>query len=167
MLIELELPFVDVRAADLALALDAPHQDAISVLQFETAEHRAELRLLGCSHQAIICAERYQLSELVACSPGQTGPLPAHATDSRAGRRYEFRASIRTLAPGEYARRAASVMAAISAHDDGLVGTFPQPDGAFTALRFTERRPAAGIKWETWHAYPQTREIVFTSSEVL
>jgi len=168
-LVRLELPFVDARAADLALALGAPAQEAISALRFETSEHVAQLRLLGCSHQALISAESYELSELVACQSGCDGPLPPRASDTRDGHRYEFRARTRRLTPTAYAREADRLMGMVGAAEHGLVGTFAHPTGAFTALSFRAPNPAqepATLGWETWHGYPQTHEIVFTSSEV-
>jgi Protein of unknown function DUF2617 len=166
MLVKLEVPFVDAGAADLALTLGAPLQPAISAFEIQSGEYRVELRLLGCSHQAVLASDGYELSELVACQPGQTGPLPTRLSDEQAGRRYEFCASTRALSPPVYRAQAERLMASVGALDQGLVGTFPQPDGAFTALRFRGLQSGHGIGWETWHGYPQTGEIVFTKSEV-
>jgi hypothetical protein len=165
-LVQLEVPFVDVRAADLALALGAPEQRAVSTLRLKRNGYVAELRLLGCSHQALVSADDYEFSELVACLPGANGPLPSRATDTTNGRRYEFRAETSRLSPGEYAAEASSLTEAVANLDDGLVGTFPRPAGAFTALRV--KTPGdESLVWETWHGYPQTGEIVFTSSRII
>ena len=166
MLVKLEVPFVDAGAADLALTLGASLQPAVSAFEIQSGGYRAELRLLGCSHQALLACDGYELSELVACQPGHTGPLPTHVSNEHAGRRCEFCASTRALSPASYRAEAGRLMASVGALERGLVGTFPQPDGAFTALRFRGLESGRGIGWDTWHGYPQTREIVFTASEV-
>jgi hypothetical protein len=166
MLVELDVPFVDAKAADLALALGAPRQDAVSVLSLSCGGYQVELRLLGCSHQALISADGYELSELVACQADASGPLPAAAAERRGGRSYEFAASTRVLSRTDYAALAQSVTNGVAALDQGLVGTFPAPDGAFTALRFTSDPSGDLIKWKTWHGYPQTDEIVLTESQI-
>jgi len=165
MLIELELPYVDGCAGDLVLALGAPSQPGLGVLRSRCGVYEAELRLLGSSHQALIRAPGYRLSELVACQPGEGGSLPAHADLQRGGRRYEFRALVRKLAHEDYARAAASVVARLTTARDGLVGLFPGPADAFTALRFAPT-PEGELAWETWHGYPQTGELVTTMSRV-
>jgi hypothetical protein len=165
--VRLEVPFVDAVAADLALSLGAPLQRAVSAFEIQSGEYRAELRLLGCSHQALLAADGYELSELVACQSGQSGPLPQRVSDTQGGRRYEFRARTRVLDADAYRAQARDVMEDVAALERGLVGTFPQPDGAFTALRFTASESVGAIACETWHGYPQTGEIVFTSSQVL
>ncbi len=68
------------------------------------------------------------------------------------------------LGAAGYAERARGLIAAAAADPRGLVGVFPGRDGAFTSLRVCER--PRGAAWETWHGYPQTAELVRTSSTI-
>jgi hypothetical protein len=153
-LIRLDVPFADVRAGELSLTLGAAPEPAVEVLRLSLNGFDVELRLLGCSHQALVG----EISETVACRPGAAGPLPASA--SAGG--YAFRARTTRHDPAGYARRARRAITA-AAHDEAaLVGIFPGPAHAFTAVRV---RPLAdGITWTTWHGYPQTGELVLTTS---
>jgi hypothetical protein len=54
---------------------------------------------------------------------------------------------------------AAAIAQAVGADPRGLVGVFA--GDAFTALRAEPH--GAGVRWETWHAYPQTGELVHTT----
>lgn len=162
MLVELSVPYADVRAGDLALTLDAPPEPALDRLACVVGGVELELRLLGCSHQALAGGGAL-VSEMVACRPGAPAGLPAR--HDRPG--YRFAARVERLSPAAFATRARAVIEAASADPAGLVGVFPGPGPAFTALR---ARPAPardggpGAAWSTWHAYPQTGELVVTES---
>ena len=157
MLIHLQLPFADVRAGDLSLSLGAPAAPALEVLRVRAGGFAVELRLLGSSHQAVV--DGGLLSETVACTPGAPGRLPRRAR-RRAGRAdYGFRARVAPL--GADAER---TLAAVADDPAGLVGVFPGVPGAFTALRVEPL--ARGAAWTTWHAYPQTGELVITRSRL-
>jgi hypothetical protein len=164
-LVELVLPFVDASAADLTLTLDAPPQAGLGVLKLGDSRYEAELRLLGSSHQALVRGAGVELSELVACRPGETGALPERAVQRGDRHDYEFRAEVRRFEAPTYARVSAAVVSEVAAADDGLVGIFPGLDGAFTALRFATGT-GGELRWRTWHGYPQTREVVVTTSRV-
>jgi len=155
-LIRLDLPFADVRARDLALTLGAPPEPALRVLEARVGGVAVELRLLGCSHQVLTAA----VSETVACRPGVQGPLPASAETGG----YSFRAQVTRDGPEGYARRARSVIDATAPDPDALVGLFPGPADAFTALRV--RTLGGAIAWTSWHGYPQTGELVVTESRL-
>jgi hypothetical protein len=164
MLVELDLPFVDARAADLTLVLGASPQLGLGSLELEAAGAKAELRLLGFSHQALVHADDYELSELVACRPGESDPLPARADHSLGQRRYQFKAQMSSFSPSGYAEIAASLKDQLAARPDSLIGVFPGPEGAFTALKLWWRRSV--LSWETWHGYPQSCELVYTASRI-
>jgi uncharacterized protein DUF2617 len=149
-LIHLDVPFIDARAADLTLTLGSPPEPALEVLRAGTVE----LRLLGSSHQALIDGGA-TLSETVACRPGGAGALPAQTRDAG----YTFQARVDRLTPDDYARRAQQIIAAVAG--GGLVAVFPGPADAFTALRLSP-----GPSWDTWHGYPQTGELVHTRSRL-
>ena len=156
MLVTLDLPFADVRARDLSLTLGRERLPALEVVRAGAVE----LRLLGCSHQAIVGD---LLSETVACTPGVPGDLPSQRVDGLAGGvRYDFRARVEELDPAAYERAAGEAIERARDDEHGLVGLFPSQGGvAFTAL------VPAGAGWRTWHGYPQTGEIVITESELV
>jgi hypothetical protein len=163
-LVQLELPFVDARAADLTLALGAAPERGLGSLKLAAAGAEAELRLLGCSHQALVRSDDYELSELVACRPGQTASLPSRADHVLGDWRYEFRARVTRMAADQYADTAAALTQRVAAREDGLVGVFPGREGAFTALQLSSRE--SELRWETWHGYPQSGELVYTASRI-
>lgn len=162
MLVELSVPYADVRAGELALTLGAPPEPALDRLACVVGGVELELRLLGCSHQALAGGGAL-LSETVACRPGAPAGLPAR--HDRPG--YRFTARVERLTPGAFAARARTLIEAASADPAGLVGVFPGPGPAFTALRARPAAEAGGgpaAAWSTWHAYPQTGELVITQS---
>lgn len=163
----LTAPYADVRAADLVLELDAPEAPALEILELALGGFQLELRLLGHSHQVVVSAPGFELSETVSCRPeaGEEGRLPAARAVRRDGRAYAFAAELLPL--GEFADGA--LVAAVAEDPRGLVGSFAGQAGAFTALRAAEvdEPGASGVRWETWHAYPQTGELVRTTGEVL
>jgi len=170
-LIEVHQPYVDVSAHDLSLTLGAPAAAAIEVLRARVGGFDVELRLLGCSHQALVDGGE-ALSETVACVPGVAGSLPQRRTDGG----YDFRAHVEHLGDERYAARAAAVLAATSTDPLALAGLFAAAPGtrgaggpvmpAFTALAVAPLGCGAGIAWTTWHGYPQSSEIVVTASRL-
>jgi hypothetical protein len=180
-LIEVRKPYVDVSAHDLTLTLGAPPAAAIESLRLELGGCWIELRLLGHSHQALV-DDGERASETVACLPGVRGELPLRRTDGG----YDFRARVERLTGDAYAARAHSVLARVADDPRALAGVFADapagpgsdspvceaggarraPGVAFTALAAHPLADGAGIGWTTWHGYPQTGEIVITSSRL-
>jgi uncharacterized protein DUF2617 len=166
-LIRLDLPYADVRAGDLCLILGGPARTALEVLRAEAAGWTVELRLLGSSHQALV-AGGVELSETVACAPGGRGPLPARRRGGTVSGAYTFTARVERLTAGAYLRRALATLGSAAADPLALAGVFPAGEGdpgpAFTALQL--RPLPRGATWTTWHGYPQTGELVVTTSRV-
>ncbi|MGI5167505.1 DUF2617 family protein [Spirillospora sp. CA-253888] len=161
MLATLDTPYSDTRADELTFVLGLPPLDALATLAVERAGHRLLLRLLGASHQVLVDGDAF--SETVACLPGHPGPLPSHVGREVAGRSYDFRAE--TAAhhrESDFVRAVDAVRRHTDGRDDALTGTFPGSPHALTALALEP----AGLAWRTWHAYPQTREIVMTWSRL-
>ena len=162
----LAAPYADVRAADLVLELDAPDAPALGSLDLALGDVQLELRLLGHSHQAVVTAPGFALSETVSCRPdaGPEGHLPAARAVRRDGRAYAFTAEVLPLSEFDDG----ALVAAVAEDPRGLVGDFAGEQGAFTALRAAEvdEPGVTGVRWETWHAYPQTGELVHTRGEV-
>jgi uncharacterized protein DUF2617 len=146
--------YADTRAEALSFALGLEPLEALAVLPLERHGVRVELRLLGASHQVFAGP----ISETVACLPETPGPLPGsvqHELDG--GWRYDFTARIDN--PGRGFEQAVDELCArLGDRPDALTGTFPGSPYAVTALALE----TTGLGWRTWHAYPQTREIVVT-----
>ncbi|MFB4304043.1 DUF2617 family protein [Actinomadura sp. NTSP31] len=185
----LDTPYQDARADGLSFALGLPPLDALAVLPVERAGLTVQLRLLGASHQVIAGP----LSETVACLEGDAAaPLPGSAATTLTGWTYHFTATTAVHDDdAAFARAVDAVCARLADRGDALTGAFPgsrhavtalaldgAPPGMFPAGRFPAGRapdgatpggtgPRAGVGWRTWHAYPQTREIVMTRSRLV
>jgi hypothetical protein len=122
------------------------------------------MRLLGASHQVLLNSPRGGCSETVACMPGNSTPLPFGVARKIGEWDYEFAARVETLSRGSFAGRAQELLALVADHPYGLAGTFPGDPHAFTAL-FAQYRDG-GVRWRTWHAYPQEGRLVATRSRV-
>lgn len=162
----LDTPYADARADALSFALGLPPLDALATLAVERAGLTVRLRLLGASHQVIAgpLGADGPLSETVACLPGVAEPLPGRTGAVQSGWTYGFTAT--TTAHGDdaaFGRAVEAVCARLADRGDALTGAFPGSPHAVTALALEE----TGIGWRTWHAYPQTREIVMTRSRLV
>ena len=166
MLVTARVPFVDARASDLSLALGRPPAEALGRVAVELGPFRAELRVLGCSHQALVRADGLALSETVACLPGEGSPMPDRHEDAAGRWRYRFEGAVARLDRHAFARRARALVANVGRDPRGLVSVFPGPAGAFTAVRFRTGAGPAALAWETWHGYPQAGELVLTRGTV-
>nr|MDT0661857.1 DUF2617 family protein [Micromonospora sp. DSM 115978] len=177
MLVTLDTPYADTSAADLGLALTAPELPALHVLDVPLPGGRGgrlRLRLLGASHQVVLEGVAGGLVETVACLPGRPADLPSALHDAATG--YRFEARVLRLEPGALSDRIAALRRDLAGDPYALVGVFPGGPDAVTALRArTGDHPAAGsegaagsdrVGWRTWHAYPQTGELVETETVV-
>ncbi|MFF4809133.1 DUF2617 family protein [Micromonospora chersina] len=161
MLVALDAPYVDTRAADLSLALGGPEHPALHVREVTLPGGlRLRLRLLGASHQ-VICGD---LTETVACLPGRPPHLPDALHDETAG--YRFTATVLRPAGDGLRTRVAALRADLADDPYALVGVFPGDEDAITALAVRPAPPAGSVAWRTWHAYPQTNELVLTETVV-
>ncbi len=161
--IALATPYADTRAADLRWEWGREPLDALAVRDVMCGFGAVELRLLGASHQVRGELAGVAVSELVACVAGpQARALPA-VEELRVGPlRYRFAAQVHVLPPSEHSARSGALA---DLRDDGtLVGVFPGATPAVTAIRCTT--DAHTVAWQTWHTYPQTCEIVVTSTTV-
>ncbi|MFC0527545.1 DUF2617 family protein [Phytohabitans kaempferiae] len=142
MLVRLDTPYADTTAGDLSFALGLPELPALHVLRLPGLE----LRLLGASHQVVwTAADGTRLVETVACLPGHDAHLPSTVDDQG----YAFTSTVEAL-------EAAPLWRELADDPRALVGVFPGDPDAVTALR------AVDGGWRTWHAYPQTGELVTT-----
>ncbi|HEU5108011.1 MAG TPA: DUF2617 family protein [Micromonosporaceae bacterium] len=156
MLVSIDTPYADTTAGDLSFALGLPEQPALHVLEIPAAGLR--LRLLGASHQVVL-ADR--CVETVACLPGRPPSLPAAVEDGA----YRFAAAVHRLDPASMSQLVARLRERLADDPHALVGMFPGDRDAVTALR--ARAVPGTTRWRTWHAYPQTGELVVTRTEVI
>jgi len=156
MLVAIDIPYADTTAADLGFALGLAPQPALYTLDVSLGGITLQLRLLGASHQVIAG----DLSETVACLPGVRRALPS-AMEGGGG--YRFEAATERLSDKDFEARVADLRALVGAADTGLLGVFPGGPLAVTAM-LAEPATGGGIGWRTWHAYPQTGELVRTAT---
>ncbi|SEG42551.1 Protein of unknown function DUF2617 [Thermomonospora echinospora] len=155
----LDTPYLDTRADALSFALGLAPLDALAVLPVERAGIRVEMRLLGASHQVFAGP----VSETVACLPGRPVPLPGGMRTEVDGWTYDFGASVQSYDSGlTFTATVRELCARLADRDDALTGTFPGSPYAVTALALDGDPGTGTLGWRTWHAYPQTRQIVVT-----
>lgn len=165
MLVTLDAPYVDTSAADLSLALDDVEHPALHVLDLDLPGGvHVRLRLLGASHQVVLRAPGAALTETVACLPGRRPDLPGTVHDERTG--YRFTATVLRPEDGGLRDRVAALRADLADDPYALVGVFPGDVDAVTALSVRPDPPGGALGWRTWHAYPQTNELVLTETVV-
>ncbi|MFI5489290.1 DUF2617 family protein [Micromonospora echinaurantiaca] len=165
MIVTLHAPYVDTSAADLSLALDDVERPALHVLDLDLpGAVRLRLRLLGASHQVVLRAPGAALTETVACLPGRPPELPGALHDERSG--YRFTATVLRPAGSGLRDRVAALRADLADDPYALVGVFPGDVDAVTALSVRPDPPDGTLGWRTWHAYPQTNELVLTETVV-
>ncbi|MFC4149119.1 DUF2617 family protein [Micromonospora mangrovi] len=161
MLVTLHTPYVDTSAADLSLALGGPERPALHVRELILpGGPTLRLRLLGASHQ-VLCGP---LTETVACLPGTPPHLPGDLHDDDAG--YRFTATVLRPEGDGLRARVAALRADLADDPYALVGVFPGDVDAVTALSVRPDPPDGTVAWRTWHAYPQTNELVLTETVV-
>ncbi|RKR89118.1 uncharacterized protein DUF2617 [Micromonospora pisi] len=192
MLVTLDTPYADTTAAELSLALGSPELPALHVLDLVHPDRpgvRLLLRLLGASHQVVLHRDpnvlRPALVETVACLPGRRPELPAALADPATG--YRFTARVLRPDSAAMSARTAALRRELAEDPYALIGVFPGGPDAITALRLhrsdVRTRPdgvdeigvgalgtgaigAGEIGWRTWHAYPQSGELVETETVV-
>ena len=176
-------PFVDTKADDLVWTLSHPLVEPLATRTVEVPGFGVELRVLGASHQVVLrSASTGELVETVACLPGVPGGLPGNAEHPLPGvGDYRFDSIVESFPRAELARRVDAIHHETSVSPGGLLVAFPGDPLAITALHLTHRecsgdafdlettqgaRPISevSLRWRTWHAYPQSDELVTTTT---
>lgn len=160
---ELGGAFIDSRAADLALTLEADDQPALAIRGGRLAAFDVELRLLGASHQVVVNGAGLRLRETVACLPGVDPFLPSQWECED----YSFRAGVSAhdeQALHTFIDRLGDQIRTANDRSLGLIGSYPGQPLAVTAVRARLDASLPILRWETWHTYPQSGEIVYTTS---
>jgi hypothetical protein len=168
----LQVAYRDKAADDLVWRLGDPRHPALATLELDVpGGGRLELRLLGSSHQVVFTARGAVVSEVVACGTGAPG-LPPAADRAVDGWDYRFRSSTHSLPPTRFGDRVDRLVARLADDPSAIVGRFPGSPHAVTALLAgvipgAGRGPGgAGVRWRTWHAYPQDARLVATTTTV-
>ncbi len=154
----IDTQFADSRAADLSLAYGLRPLPALGTHRVTLGGMTLELRVLGASHQVLLG----DWSETVACLPDRPGALPAR--EERTVGDHVVRFEARCDRPVDFASTVSRIVADCAADPHSLVAEFPGSPLAVTAL--SAREIEGGVHWQTWHAYPQAGELVWTSSVV-
>jgi hypothetical protein len=180
---DLRVPYRDTTADDLVWRLGEPPCAALATLELAVPGGHLELRLLGSSHQVIFTAGGTVISEVVACdhaadanrdrlqfdhgnrSQAQPVAIPAAAERALHDWNYRFRSATRRLAPDRFGYWVDRLVGRLADHPAAIVGSFPGSPHAVTAL-LAEAAGGGDIRWRTWHAYPQDRRLVSTSTAV-
>jgi hypothetical protein len=163
--VELVAPYRDTRAEDLCWSLTLPVQPALAVRTVWLTPFILELRLLGASHQVLVWSESdgaLRCVETLACLPALAGPMPESASAPLPeGCRYEFGSRVAVLGEAGFAAAAEQVRRDCARNGASLVGAYPGSPNALTAI--LPERDGAGVRWTTWHSYPQNGRLVRTS----
>lgn len=179
---QLEVPYRDTAAGDLVWRLGEARRPALATLKLELAGGLVELGLLGTSHQVVFTmptpgagpldaaadagtSRRVVVSEVVACGAGAPG-LPPAAAEALPDWDYRFRSATYRLAPDRFGNRVDGLAARLALHPAAIVGRFPGSPHAVTALLAGPGPGGAGVRWRTWHGYPQDGCLVATSTVV-
>ena len=155
---QIDTRFADSRAADLSLAYGLRPLPALGTHTVTLGGLTVELRVLGASHQVVLG----DWSETVACLPDRPGALPAR--EEQVVGDYVVRFEARCDRPADFGAAVSTVITTCEADPNALVAEFPGSPLAVTALSASVVDD--GVAWQTWHAYPQAGELVWTSSVV-
>ena len=159
-------PFADSRVADLSLVYGMAPLPALGIHHVALPGAELELRVLGASHQVVLDVGGIRWSETVACLPDRAGSLPAHDEVNTGPLRSQFTSRCRRLRPAQLAEQVRGIVRRYERHPRALVGAFPGSPLAITAL-LVQNLGEGTAGWFTWHAYPQTGELVQTASVVV
>ncbi|MCF2571662.1 DUF2617 family protein [Brevibacterium sp. UCMA 11754] len=173
--VSLDVAFADTSAQALTFSLDHGRitplaSDFIDLPSSDGQDRsRLELHVIGSSHQVILSEnDADSFIETFACL-GEDERPGWDTTRTTAGTwsgftRHQFRCELTDVA-GSFSDAAAEVVARSSAHDRHLVVDFPGEPGALTALALTDMT-AEQVSWQSWHCYPQHRQIVHSHSQL-
>lgn len=178
MLAAIAVPYADTSAAELSWALGLDSLPAQAEIVVRQGALSVALKVLGASHQVELrragedgTAAELVLTETVACLVGEPAGLPEVTTRPVPGGQYTFESAVLTYQPAQFAAVVADLRDRLEGEESSLVGVFGDQSEAVTALRAVpptrDGGRDRGTGWRSWHAYPQTGEIVLTRSEVV
>lgn len=157
----LDVPFADVRGDTLRWTLAPISCTPLASRTLNLGNGlTVTLSVLGASHQVVVRRhDRPLLHETIACGIAEAAPLPeVHAAGG-----YRLVSRVEEVGPEELADQASRLVERLSGRTDAVVAHFPGDPHAVTALSL-DRFDAGQVTWNTWHTYPQTGEIVATTT---
>ena len=157
----LDVPFADVRGDTLRWTLAPVPCTPLASRTISLEDGlTVTLSVLGASHQVVVRRHnRPLLHETVACGISEASPLSeAHSAGG-----YRLDSHVASVGPDELAERASALVEQLSGRTDAVVAHFPGDPHAVTALTL-DGFSGAELTWRTWHTYPQTGEIVATTT---
>jgi hypothetical protein len=155
----LAVRYADTSPESLSLSLDDPARPALAELHLTLCARPVTLRLLGASHQVEVGGGAI-LRETVACSERACEPLPTQFVADD----YRFTSETTQLDPTTLVTRVAELRRTLADDPRAIVGHYPGDPDAVTAVQAAET--SDGIGWRTWHSYPQTGQIVTTTTRL-
>lgn len=161
----LDTPFVDVRGDTLRWTLAPVVRTPLAVREVRLPTGLVVgLGVLGASHQVLVRDrdDRLLVSETVACDLVGADPLPGRARTAA----YSFESGIDRFAPDDFGDRVSALVERLAQHPEAVVARFPGAPHAVTALALEPTGPGQPLTWRTWHAYPQTGELVTTTTRL-
>lgn len=171
----LSIGFADTSAEQLRFSLGHPRIAPLASKRLHIAEAVdavLELHVIGSSHQVALSVDGTDaFIETFACLGEGAGPQrPAWGrTRTTSGgwagfTRHEFRCDLQQV-PGDFGSAVAEVLDRARAADHHVMVAFPGNPHAVTALAATQEEPGH-VSWQTWHCYPQHRQIVHSASRL-
>lgn len=154
--VHLAVPYTDVAAAMLRWATGLGPVEPLAAKRVSLGAATVELRVLGASHQVLVG----EFSETVACGLAGGAPVPSQSSDGP----YAFASRTERFAAPAYATEVRRLIDTLTGDPAAIVAGFPGSELAVTALRAEQTDGA--VSWTTWHAYPQTGELVTTESRL-
>ncbi|MGH8791584.1 MAG: DUF2617 family protein [Stackebrandtia sp.] len=171
MIVDLDIPFEDTCVCDLRYLPGAPDIPVLGSMEFPDIVPGASLslRLLGASHQAVLTLPEGHYAETVACVPDSGGPLPKRSTVSVGSWQCRFDHRVDVLSAADLAVECAWLRERAARLDPTwtLVGTFPGSPDALTYLHVDRFETGEALGWSTVHVYPESGQMVHTSTRLL
>lgn len=160
--VPIDVPYADVRGDELRWALGLPARAPLAGRTVRLDDGREiALHVLGASHQVLVRRGRdVLLSETVACDLTGAESLPASAGTLG----YCFSSAIAQLPPTTFAERVDHLVRELADDPAAIVAGFPGAPYAVTAIALSTEGPT--LTWQTWHAYPQSGELVHTTTHL-
>jgi Protein of unknown function DUF2617 len=130
----------------------------------DAAQETIFVHVLGGSHRVEFTRGDTRIIEEVACETGaEIGDSIATLPRLWSSDNYEFRSAVRILSDDEIAEVANQLRATLSTNANAIVAQFPGHPDALTAVEILYRDDTV-TGWNTWHLYPNAREVVETTS---
>lgn len=166
-IVELAVPYRDTAAQSLCWSLGLPVKPALAMRSVGIGSLILELRLLGASHQMIVWdadGGTPLCVETVACLSEMTEPMPSRCERSIPSGRYAWTAERLSRDEEGFTAAVEQIRRDVAANPEALAGCYPGSRDAITAI--LPEPMSGGVRWTTWHTYPQQLSLVRTTAAV-